>query len=68
MTEGLGLDDGARAVTEARRLFRRTMATWVSDLLVLRRSTGGMPMSLSNVRAEVTFTGGFSHSGRPTAS
>ena len=43
MTEGLGLDDGARAVTEARRLFRRTMATWVSDLLVLRRSTGGVP-------------------------
>jgi hypothetical protein len=32
--------EGEHAVDEARLLFRRTLATWTSDLLELRRTSG----------------------------
>lgn len=31
-------DEGQRAVAEARRLFQRTLSSWVCDLLTLRRA------------------------------
>jgi hypothetical protein len=43
MTWGHGADDGSRAVAEARRLYRRTVAAWVVDLLALRKASGGEP-------------------------
>ena len=36
--------DAERAVTEARRLFQRTLAAWVVDLLALRRAGLDQPV------------------------
>ncbi len=52
MTWNLGADEGSRAVAEARRLFRRTLAAWVVDLLALRKASGGQPQWLPGERTE----------------